>query len=236
MMDRLGLPSGFGTPESSQTLVNVTNGKLMRLLVDDEPFDVRYGTLRLHDRFLDFRAGTLTRTAEWTSPAGRTVRVTSLRFVSFTHRAIVGIAYEVEPLDGLANIVVQSELVANEQLPSFMGDPRVASALESPLQAVEQLSRESEVVLIHRTRRSGLHMAAAMSHVVEGSPHVHLATETSADSARLVVTDALMPGQRLRAQRLHESYGGGELHGCRESLRASSSQGARARRDARGDG
>ena len=39
-----------------------------------------------HDRVLDFRAGTLTRRAEWTSPAGRTVRVTSVRMVSFTQR------------------------------------------------------------------------------------------------------------------------------------------------------
>ena len=29
-------------------VVNVTNGKLIRLLVDDEPFDVRYGELRHH--------------------------------------------------------------------------------------------------------------------------------------------------------------------------------------------
>ena len=37
--------SQYGAPESSQTLINVTNGKLFRLLVDDEPFDVRYGEL-----------------------------------------------------------------------------------------------------------------------------------------------------------------------------------------------
>jgi alpha,alpha-trehalose phosphorylase len=30
----------------------VTNGKLIRLLVDDEPFDVRYGELRTHERVL----------------------------------------------------------------------------------------------------------------------------------------------------------------------------------------
>ncbi len=35
--------AGFGYPESGQTIVNVTNGKIIRLLVDDEPFDVRYG-------------------------------------------------------------------------------------------------------------------------------------------------------------------------------------------------
>src|SRR5437016_4065522 len=80
--------SQYGAPESSQTLIDVTNGKLIRLLVDDEPLDVRYGHLQSHERSLDFRAGTLTRTARWCSPARRTVRVTSIRFVSFTHRAV----------------------------------------------------------------------------------------------------------------------------------------------------
>jgi alpha,alpha-trehalose phosphorylase len=37
--------AGYGYPEASQSVINVTNGKLIRLLVDDEPFDVRYGTL-----------------------------------------------------------------------------------------------------------------------------------------------------------------------------------------------
>ena len=55
--------AGYGFPESGQTVINVTNGKLIRLLVDDEPFDVRYGELRAHERCLDFRAGVLRRTA-----------------------------------------------------------------------------------------------------------------------------------------------------------------------------
>ena len=37
--------AGYGYPESGQTVINVTNGKLIRLLVDDEPFDVRYGEI-----------------------------------------------------------------------------------------------------------------------------------------------------------------------------------------------
>ena len=38
--------ASYGLPESGQTVINVTNGKLIRLFVDDEPFDVRYGELR----------------------------------------------------------------------------------------------------------------------------------------------------------------------------------------------
>ena len=45
----------YGLRESGQELINVTNGKIIRLFVDDEPFDVRYGRVRSHERVLDFR-------------------------------------------------------------------------------------------------------------------------------------------------------------------------------------
>src|SRR5882672_842163 len=194
--------SQYGAPESSQTLIDVTNAKLIRLLVDDEPFDVRYGHLLRHDRVLDFRAGTLTRTAEWCSPARRTVRVTSVRFVSFIQRAILGIAYEVEPVNGRANVVVQSELVANEQLPSLGADPRTAAAIPSPLVPEEHRALDKAALLIHRTQRSGLRVAVAMDHVITGTPELRVGTQADPDSARVVATDVLEPGQRLRLVKL----------------------------------
>ena len=39
--------AGYGYPEAGQTVVDVTNGKIIRLFVEDEPFDVRYGELDL---------------------------------------------------------------------------------------------------------------------------------------------------------------------------------------------
>src|SRR5213596_998003 len=120
--------AGYGFPESGQTVVNVTNGKIVRLLVDDEPFDVRYGKLLAHERELDLRAGVLRRRAEWTSPAGASVRVSSTRLVSFVQRAAAAILYEVEPIDGRLRVVVQSELVANEDGGQAQNDPRAAAA------------------------------------------------------------------------------------------------------------
>src|SRR5712675_3408929 len=70
---------GYAYPESGQTVINVTDGKLIRLLVDDEPFDVRYGVVQDHERELDLRNGVLRRSLRWTTPAGRTVRVSSVR-------------------------------------------------------------------------------------------------------------------------------------------------------------
>ncbi|HEX6481934.1 MAG TPA: family 65 glycosyl hydrolase, partial [Ktedonobacteraceae bacterium] len=124
---------GYAYPDSGQTAINVTNGKLIRLLVDDEPFDVRYGVVQDHERELDLRNGVLRRSLRWTTPAGRAVRVSSVRLVSFTQRAIVAISYEVEALDAPVRVVVQSELVANEPLPPQSKDPRVGAALESAL-------------------------------------------------------------------------------------------------------
>ena len=87
--------AGYGYPDTGQTVINVTNGKIIRLLVDDEPFDIRYGELLHHERVLDFRAGTLTRRADWdgssslaassdstTSRSGPTVPVESAAAVS----------------------------------------------------------------------------------------------------------------------------------------------------------
>ena len=87
--------AGYGYPEDGQTVVNVTNGKLIRLLVDDEPLDVRYGEVLSHTRALDLRAGVLTRELCWRSPSGREVEVRSVRLVSFVQRSIAAIRYEV---------------------------------------------------------------------------------------------------------------------------------------------
>ncbi len=190
--------AGYGNPESGQTVVNATNGKLIRLLVEDEPFDIRYGELRSHERVLDLRAGVLRRVAEWVSPTGRAVRVSSTRFVSFTQRAVAAILYEVEPLDDQIPVVVQSELVANESMPEQQDDPRAAAALAAPLRAEYHDSTDTRAILTHRTAASNLIMSAAFSHVIDGPDGVGSSVESFEDHARLTVTTDVSPGHPLR--------------------------------------
>ncbi|CAM5339413.1 Glycosyl hydrolase OS=Streptomyces fumanus OX=67302 GN=GCM10018772_26510 PE=3 SV=1 [Streptomyces fumanus] len=76
--------------------------------------------------------------------------------------------YEVEPVDARIRVVIQSELVANESLPDPDGDPRTARALKSPLEPEEDLAQGPRLRLVHRTRRSGLRVAVAADHVVDG--------------------------------------------------------------------
>ncbi|WP_242902159.1 glycoside hydrolase family 65 protein [Actinomadura terrae] len=190
--------AAYGYPESGQTVINVTNGKVIRLLVDDEPFDVRYGRVHHHERVLDLRAGTLTRHVEWTSPADRRVKITSTRMVSLTQRAVAAICYDVEPVDAAVRVVAQSELVANEALPGGGRDPRASAILESPLVSEEHVANGTKVLLLHRTRKSGLRMAAGMSHHIDGPESMAVDTESSPDVGRLTVATRLEPGQRLR--------------------------------------
>src|SRR5919112_3719779 len=95
----------YGYPEDGQTLINVTNGKVFRLLVDDEPFDVRYGELVRHERVLDLREGVLRREVAWVSPAGQGIVVRSTRLVSLVQRSVAAFRYEVEPAGEHARVV-----------------------------------------------------------------------------------------------------------------------------------
>ncbi len=190
--------AGFGYPEAGQTVVNVTNGKIIRLLVEDEPFDIRYGRLLSHERVLDFRAGLLRRTVEWESPTGRRVRVRSTRLVSFTQRAVAAILYEVEPLEDGIPLVVQSELVANEALPEVRGDPRAATVFGPPLASCIHNALNERAILVHKTRSSELTVAAAMDHIVDGPDGTETTSETFDDVARVMVSADVAAGSTLR--------------------------------------
>jgi alpha,alpha-trehalose phosphorylase len=197
--------AGYGYPESGQTVINVTNGKIIRLQVDDEPFDVRYGRLDRHERVLDLRAGTLDRRAQWKSPAGKTIRLHSTRLVSLTQRAIAAVWYEIEAVDPVT-VVVQSELVANESLPDLGQDPRSTAVLQAPLVGEESVTHGQGAVLIHSTRKSGLRVGAAMEHDVDGPAGTQVEVSAVGDVARIIVATELQPGERLRLVKLI-SYG-----------------------------
>ena len=198
--------AGYGYPEDGQTIVNVTNGKIIRLLVDDEPFDLRYGTVVRHERELDLRAGVLRREVEWVSPAGQAVIVRSTRLVSFVQRAVAAIAFEVEPVGGGAQVVLQSELVANEPLPAQSRDPRAAAALAAPLVGEEHSCYDKRGVLVHRLRASGLRMAAGMDHELEAPNRIDTSIEAWGDIARMTAATELAPGEVLRLTK-YLSYG-----------------------------
>jgi alpha,alpha-trehalose phosphorylase len=211
--------AGYGFPETGQTILNVTDGKIIRLLVDDEPFDLRYGEILHHDRVLDLRTGILHRVVEWCSPSDRVIKLRSSRLVSLTQRSIMAIRWEVEAVRAPARVVVQSELVANEYVPPQSSDPRVAAIMEHPLEALEHGADGTRAYLTHRTRSSKLRMAAGMDHVVTAPDSYAVEIFSNGDLGRFMVGCRLEPGQRLALTKF-VSYG----WSSQRSLRALSDQ------------
>ncbi|GAA3969226.1 glycosyl hydrolase family 65 protein [Gordonia caeni] len=189
--------SGYGYPEAGQTVVNVTDGKVIRLLVEDEPMDLRYGRTVDHERVLDFRVGTLRRSTLWTSPTGRTVRIKSERLVSFTKRTIVATRYEVEPIGEDMKLVLQSDLLTNEPVPLPGNDPRLAAALDNPLVSALADCEGSSAVLVHHTKRSGLTVATAMDHELDLPGNAETTIRADGDLARMTVAATVPQGSKL---------------------------------------
>jgi alpha,alpha-trehalose phosphorylase len=194
--------AGYGFPESGQTMVNVTDGKLIRLIVGDAPFDTRYGRVEQHERSLDLRTGILDRRTVWASPSGARVRVTSQRLVSFAYRTLAAINYEVTPLDEDLYCAIQSDLLANEPQNGGTGDPREAAALEQPLECELFERDEHHAVLVHRTARSRLRVAAGMQHLIEGPASTTRRLTVGEDLARLTVAAPVKQGESLRLVKL----------------------------------
>jgi alpha,alpha-trehalose phosphorylase len=207
--------AGYADPELGELLINVTDGKLIRLLVDDEPLDLRTGRVLHAERVLDFRTGTLRRSVRWRSPAGQVVAVTSHRLVSFTQRAVLAIDYQVETLERDARLVVQSELRANQAVDE-PADPALRSVVDQPLMPERHDARDGRCHLVHRTRRSGFRVAAAVEHQI-AQDHTQVDITTDADGAYTVISTTLRPGEPLRITKL-VAYGCSTGHSV-EALR-----------------
>ena len=104
----------YGFAKTGQTICNVTDSKIIKLFVDDEPFWLPNANLLSYDRRLNMKSGTLDREILWETPAGKQVLITSRRLVSFANRHVAAISYRVTLLNAAASLVISSEMAANE--------------------------------------------------------------------------------------------------------------------------
>ena len=63
----------YGFAKTGQTIFNVTDSKIIKLFVDDEPFWLPNANLLSYDRRLNMKSGTLDREILWETPAGKQV-------------------------------------------------------------------------------------------------------------------------------------------------------------------
>ena len=159
----------YGFAKTGQTIIGVTDSKIIKLLVDDEPFWLPNAKLLRYDRRLNLRSGTLDREILWETPAGKQVFITSRRLVSFANRHVAAISYRVTLLSAAASLVLSSEMTANE--PSTLtnaNDPRQTRVLPGRvLHHQMAYAKDRRIVLCHATERSRLTLACATDHLLE---------------------------------------------------------------------
>ena len=186
----------YGLATAGQTIVNVTDSKIIKLYVDDEPFWLPHGNARNFDRRLNMKSGTLDRDILWETPAGKQVAITSRRLVSFEHRHVAAIFYEVTLLNAAAPVVLSSEIIANEPAPRRANyDPRQAKVfVEKVLNHRMSYAKEQRIVLCHATNKSGLTVACAIDHTLETTSRVTWNTKYTPDAGQAVATIDAEPG------------------------------------------
>ena len=142
----------------------------MRLLVDDELFDVRYGELLEHERVLDLRAGVLRRSVHWRSPAGRRCGCASQRLVSLTQRGACG-----DPLRGRAGRRPGARRRAvraggqRGRAGEHGGRPPRRGRARAPAASRASADHDDLASRSRTARGSGLRLAAAMDHEIDGA-------------------------------------------------------------------
>ncbi|MGK2928211.1 MAG: glycoside hydrolase family 65 protein [Acidimicrobiales bacterium] len=203
----------FAFAKTGQTIVNVPDAKLMKLYVDDEPLLLPDADLDHYERVLDFRSGRSHRELLWTTPAGKRLRVRSERMVSFEHRHLAVLRFEVELLEGSAPIVISSQMLNRQDgedeyhvKSAALGegrDPRKRRAfdlrvLEPQLQHHDPNDVDGGTVhLGYRCANSGMTLACAYRHDIETTSAYEVDTVINPDLAKTVFTVEANAGETL---------------------------------------
>ncbi|TVR24778.1 MAG: glycoside hydrolase family 65 protein [Ilumatobacter sp.] len=204
----------FAFAKTGQTIVNVPDAKLMKLYVDDEPLLISTADLEHYERVLDFRSGVSYRDVIWRTPGGKRVKVHSERMVSFEHRHLAVLSFEVTLLDDDAPVVISSQLLNRQDgedeyhvRSAALGeglDPRKARKFDHRV-LVPRLQRHErtlgdggEVVLGYRCANSGMTLACSYLHLLDTTCEYSVETSVNADLAKTVFTVDGRAGETIR--------------------------------------
>jgi len=195
--------SAHGYAKTGQTIVNAPDGTLIRLYIDDEPLDLARARLVSYERSLNMQTGILERDVIWEKGSGKQVRIRSRRLVSFEHRHVAAISYEVTLLNAEAPIVISSELVYQEETRAVEGDQRGSRAFAERVLLPQGLqAREGRAILKAITRASRMTLACGMDHQVEADCPYDLKNQSSEERGRVIISAQCAVGQTVRLTKL----------------------------------
>jgi alpha,alpha-trehalose phosphorylase len=189
-----------------QTIVNIPDSTIFKLYVDDEPLFLATARVRDYRRILDMRNGILTREFVWALASGKHVRVRSSRLVSYEHRHLVAMTYEVTMLDHAAPVAISSQVVNRQdtrpvdEIPEKRpSDPRLARVLpDRVLNAQVTEQSDARILLGYRTTNSRMTLAVGVDHVIDTTNPYQVEGSVDQDSGEILITADAAPGAPIR--------------------------------------
>ncbi len=174
---------GYGFALNTQTMLNVTNSKIVEIFIDQERFGMDEGTILKFRRFLDFKKGSLNREIVWRSPGGREVQLVIKRLVSFSRRHLMAFQYTITPLNFSGRVAICSSLDGDvDNHTHEEEDPRFSASLGGLGLGISKMIISGEsAVMLQETRRSKLSLACAMDNTLNEDAN-HVLEERKTDS------------------------------------------------------
>jgi alpha,alpha-trehalose phosphorylase len=195
----------YGLARVGQTIVNVPDATVIELYVDDEPFFVPTARMPEYRRILDMRSGILTRELLWATPSGKHARLVSTRLVSFEHRHVMAVSYEVT-MDRQAPVVLRSRVLNRANAGrdgsgtgGTVNDPRIARRLGRRILEPRTVEQDGErLVFGYQTVESGMTLGLAVDHALDVPSSHDVTIRADADASEFVLAVDVEPGVPVR--------------------------------------
>jgi len=158
----------YGYAKNSQTMVNVTDSKIIQLYLEREPFDLLTGKILHYKRTLQMKDGVLSRSVIWESPSGKQVEIKIRRIASFTRKHLAAIAFDVIPLNFDGEITIVSALNGAVENQGKKGDPRSGSGLSGQVLLTKETKVDGAFAnIVQQTKHTKFGLVCSMENQLE---------------------------------------------------------------------
>jgi alpha,alpha-trehalose phosphorylase len=188
--------SGFAS--STNTRVPVADATAIRVRIGD--VDLASGELVAFERVLDLRQGRLSRFSRWRTLAGKTIEITSERFVSNADLELLGIRFRVRSIDFSGPLSLESSIIGDQRAAAQGDDPRFGAGAGSRMGTLAASADGHSAQLIQRTQHSAITVVCAQRHRGASAATFAHAYEDSR-GAHQVFAASLSPGAEVTLEK-----------------------------------
>ncbi|MEG6565548.1 glycosyl hydrolase family 65 protein [Thermoanaerobacterium saccharolyticum] len=173
---------GYGFPTYGEAMVNVADSKIVKLFVDDEPFDLLKGNLIEYERTLDMKEGFTERKIIWENEKGKKLEITVRRLISFKRQHLGVVVFSFKPLNFSGNVKLISEVDGNIYYGNETDDMRVGNNMRGKvINTIDSYVDGYMGWLMQTTKRSKLKYVCSVNHDAKTDCHYELKNYKSDD-------------------------------------------------------